>query len=80
MTFDEQQHDFYKAFEGCEKVKNFYINSDHLEDLVPVYRSLKRASHAEHTMEILPTVRTYQQIKESRRVAKLKGVTTDDIH
>ena len=80
MTFEEQQHDFYKAFEGYKKVNNWHINSDHLEDLVPVYRSLKRASHIEHAMKILPRLRTCQLIKVRRRVAKLKGVTTDDIH
>jgi len=80
MTFDEQQHEFYKAFEGYKKVNNFYINSDHLIDLTPVFRSLKEAQRAEHTREILPIVRTYKQIKESRKIAKLKGVTTDDIH
>jgi len=77
MTPPERlQGDFYRDFEG----RNWHINSDHLEDEVPVFRSLKDASESDHSESVRKPVRIAQIVKENKLIANEKGVTNDDIH
>ena len=76
MNHEQLQDDFYRNFEG----RNWYIESDHLADHVPVFRSLKIANESAHGEAIRHLVKAHKYARENRLTAALIGVTNDDIH
>ena len=79
MNHEELQRDFYRDFDNSY-VNNWHINSDHLADEAPVFRSLKDASESDHSESVRKPVRIAQIVKENQQTAKQLGVTNDDIH
>lgn len=76
MNHEQLQDDFYRNFEGS----NWHINSDHLADQVPVFRSLKTANETAHGEAVRPLVKANRYARQNRLTATLIGVTHDDIH
>ncbi len=76
MNHEQLQAEFLDDFEG----RNWYIESDHLADQVPVFRSLKIANESAHGEAVRPLVKANRYARQNRLTATLLGVTHDDIH
>lgn len=76
MNHEQLQDDFYRNFEGS----NWHINSDHLADQCPIFRTIEELEASIHAENVREAVRANHIARQNRMIAIELGVTNDDVH